>query len=47
MYEHEIDIVRLLQHFRFMRHFAKNLVDTMPVENRLKFNSVIKKSMMR
>ena len=47
LYEHEIDIVRLLQHFRFMRHFAKNMVDTMPVENRLKFNNVIKKSMMK
>jgi len=30
-----------------MRHFAKNMVDTMPVENRLKFNNVIKKSMMK
>ena len=47
LYEHEIDIVRLLQHFRFMRHFAKNMVDTMPVSDRFKFNNVIKKSMMK
>ena len=26
IFDHEIDIVRLLQYFRFMRHFTKNLV---------------------
>ena len=30
-----------------MRHFAKNMVDTMPVSDRFKFNNVIKKSMMK
>ena len=26
LYEHEIDIVRLLQYFRFMRHFIRNMM---------------------
>ena len=26
IFDHEIDIVRLIQHFRFLRDFTKNLV---------------------
>ena len=47
MYEHEIDIVRLLQHFRFMRHFSREMLEQMPARDRLKFNSHIKQSMFR
>ena len=41
LYDHEIDIVRLLQYFRFMRHFTKNLMLQMSEKKRLEFNKVI------
>ena len=41
MLEHEIDIVRLLQHLRFLKHFARNMVDMMPAEKRFMFNAGI------
>ena len=45
--DEEIDIVRLLQYFRFMRHFTRHIVGTMPEEERIKFNTLIKKTMFR
>ena len=47
LYDHEIDIVRLLQYFRFMRHFTKNLMLSMSESKRSEFNRVIKGSLYR
>ena len=47
LYEHEIDVVKLLQQLRFMRHFTRNRIDQLPAEKRFELNILMEKSMFR
>ena len=47
MYEHEIDVVKLLQQLRFIRHFTRNSLASLPSRRRLELNKAMEKSMFR
>ena len=44
IFDHEIDIVRLLHYIRYIRHFTKNLVLSMPEKQRREFNKSMHQS---
>ena len=47
MYEHEIDVVKLLQQLRFIRHFTRNSLASLPSKRRLELNKAMERSMFR